>query len=184
MRRSWRWGGVIALMGVATSCSALGDSSQAPGIASVTPSPSTSPLPIIPTPVPTSPPFGNGVPINLNGVVTNAPPTNGANNSNPAAPVMTPSPSSTPTVSYSQDVVPILRAYCFNCHSTGGSGDNYLALFDQNGMDDYNTISGNISAIVSVASLSSTQPPHDSLSVTSDEISQLDDWEQAGCPDN
>ncbi len=89
-------------------------------------------------------------------------------------------PCATPnTVSYGKDVVPILQANCYYCHSTGANSSGIL-LDNYNGLKFY---AGNGFLYGTIAHLSGYRPmPIGSGKLSDCDIAVIKKWIDAGAP--
>lgn len=93
-----------------------------------------------------------------------------------AAPTATP----TTTVSFANEVVPLLKNNCQSCHGVGGSKG--VSLFRADGSADYAAIKGGMSSIIRSVQSGSMPPSGPQFSTA--QIKLLQDWQAGGMPQN
>lgn len=102
------------------------------------------------------------------------------------SPSKSPSPSPSPSgysVSYADDVVPILQTRCASCHRSGGMGSDAITMFTSAGAPIYNTIRGNMDDMLTEIE-AERMPMNAPGSVTDDEIEAMTTWLEDGAPNN
>lgn len=84
------------------------------------------------------------------------------------------------SVSYSTQVVPLLKSSCAACHGATASGG--VSLFDGSGTANYTDIKGRIRQII--AEVSSGGMPKGGTRFTADQVNTLEMWRKEGAPQN
>lgn len=85
------------------------------------------------------------------------------------------------TLSFASDVAPIFTQNCAQCHSPHGLGYRRAPFLDAAGNPDYGYVSSHLQNILSVLQ-SGRMPPNGKLS--SSDLQTLQDWANAGSPNN
>lgn len=86
----------------------------------------------------------------------------------------------TTTISYANEVVPLLKSSCQDCH--GANGSHGVSLFTAAGEADYAAIKGGMSSIIRSVQKGSMPPSGPQFTAT--QIKLLQDWQAGGSPQN
>lgn len=88
------------------------------------------------------------------------------------------------TISFSHDVVPILRQNCASCHSPGNRANFSVSMFDGSGQPTYGQINSALPDMIQAIQSGSMPPSRLITSVSREQLAILQAWASEGAPDN